>query len=148
MHGAAAPAATAIALAIQLSHQGIGRHTLGQRMAMATVCAGDPVGLAQMRTNPDARGLLADVEVQKTRRLAFSAGDLGSELEPTQQQHLFVQPQHLGDCQPCWQSLRGELRTCIAHNALQFLEIPRKSGRPPAIDRQDMAGDVGAFRGC
>ena len=90
VHGAAAPAATAIALAVQLGHQGIWRHALGQRMAMAPVCAGDPVGLAQMRTNPNARGLLADVEVQKTRRLAFSAGHLGSELEPTQQQHLLI----------------------------------------------------------
>ena len=90
VHGAAAAPATAVAFAIQLGHQGVRRHALGQGMAMAAVGAGDPVGLAQMGAYPDTRRFLADVQVQEARGLALAAGDLRGQLETAQQQHLRV----------------------------------------------------------
>ena len=91
MHRAAAAAADAVDLAEQLGHDALGIATLGERVAMATVGGGDPVGSPQMGADADPGCLLADIEVQKPRRFALPAGDLRDAFEAPQQHHLFEQ---------------------------------------------------------
>ena len=67
MHGAAAAAANAVGLAEQLGHHAPRDRPLGQRVAVAAMGGGDPVGRAQMRADADAGRLLADVEMQEAR---------------------------------------------------------------------------------
>ena len=60
MHGAAAAAADAVRLAEQLGHDAAGIGALGERMAVAAMRRGHPVGRPQMRADADARRFLAD----------------------------------------------------------------------------------------
>ena len=68
-----------------------GIHALGQRMAVAAMGRGDPVGRPQMRADADRGRLLADVEMQEAGRLALAAGDLRDALESPEQHHLLEQ---------------------------------------------------------
>src|SRR5262249_33089398 len=76
MHGPAATAAAAVALAEQLGHQDLRIHSLRQRMAVPAMRRGDPVGRSQMRADADRGRFLADVEVQEAGRLTLTASDL------------------------------------------------------------------------
>ena len=87
MHRAAAAAADAVGLAEELGHHTAGIGALGQRVAVAAMGRGHPVGRAQMRADADAGRLLADVEMQEARRLALAAGDLRHAFEAAQQHH-------------------------------------------------------------
>ena len=129
MHGAAAPAATAVTLAVQLGHQGVGRHALGQRMAVAAMGTGNPVGLAQMGAYTYPRCLLANIQMQEARGFALAAGDLRGKFEAAQQQHLLVQPQQLARLQPLWQCLNLNAQRPIVHRCLNF----QKSRENPAV---------------
>ena len=100
VHGAAAAAAAAVALAVEFGHQNVGRHALGERMAVAAMRGGDPIGRSQQRTQTDRRSLLADVEMQEARRFALPAGDLRYLFELAQQHHAFVEADHLGGREP------------------------------------------------
>ena len=91
VHGAAAPAATSVALAEELGHQRARRDALGERMAVPAMRGGDPVGWPQMRADADCGRLLADVEMQEARRLALAAGDLRRAFEAPQQHHLLIE---------------------------------------------------------
>ena len=88
VHGAAAAAADAVGLAEELGHDPAGIGALGQRVAVAAVGGGDPVGRAEVGADADAGGLLADIEVEKAGRLAAAAGGLGDGLEAAEEHHL------------------------------------------------------------
>ena len=94
MHRAAAAAAAAVVLAVKLGHQHARVHALGQRMAVAAMGRGDPVGRPQVGADARRGRLLADVEMQEAGRLALAAGDLRRELELPQQHHGPVEPDH------------------------------------------------------
>ncbi len=129
MHGATTATAAPIPLAIQLGHQGVGRHALGQRMAMATVGAGDPVGLAQVRAHAHPGCLLADVQMQETGRLALAAGHLRREFESAQQQHLLVKTQQFIAREAGGQRRSGGGGGAGVHRVLNF----QKSREKPAV---------------
>ncbi len=93
MHAAAAPAAAAAGLAIELGQHLLGRHALGQRVAVAAVRAGNPIVGSQMRANPDRRGFLADVEVNESRHFSLAIHVLRGQLEAANEHHLLVQSQ-------------------------------------------------------
>ena len=60
MHRAAAAAAIALFLAEELGEHQLGIGPLADAMAMAAMCRGDVVGIAQGHGRADGRGLLAD----------------------------------------------------------------------------------------
>ena len=101
------PPERAVALAEQLRHQRLGRHALGERMAVAAMRAGDPVGPAQMRADADRRRFLADIEMQEAGRLAAAAGGLRHLLEAAEQHHLLVEAQHRFGIEPRRQGRGG-----------------------------------------
>ena len=105
MHGAAAAAAAAVALAEQLRHQDVGIHALGERVAMAAMGRGDPVGGREMRADADGGRFLANIEMQESGRLALAAGGLRHALEPAQQHHLLVEVEQGRRGQPLGQAL-------------------------------------------
>jgi hypothetical protein len=96
MHRAAAPAAAAVALAVELGHQRARRHALGERVAVTAMRRGDPVAGPQMGADADRSRLLADIEVEEAGRLALAAGDLRRKLEAAQQHHLAIEPHQVG----------------------------------------------------
>ena len=96
MHRAAAAAADAVGTTEQFGHHPSRIGALGQRMAVAAMGRGHPVGRAQMRANAHARRLLSDIQMQETRRFALATGGLRDKLELAQQRHLFEQAKHEG----------------------------------------------------
>ena len=99
MHRAAPPADDAAALAVELGHQRLGVHSLGEGMAVAAMGGGDPVGGREMGADAGRHRFLADIEMQEARRFAGAAGDLCGLLEAAEQHHLLVEPQHFLGCQ-------------------------------------------------
>ena len=114
MHRAAAAAAAAVALAEQLGHQDVGIHALGERVAVAAMGRGDPVGRPQMRAGADGGRLLADVEMQEAGRLALAAGDLRHALEAPEQQHLLVKMEKERDVEIALGASRAVARSSTA----------------------------------
>ena len=94
MHRAAAAAATAVALAVELGHEDLRIHALGERMAVAAMGRCDPVARPQVGAYADGGRFLADIEMEETGGLALAAGGLGQLLEPAQQHHFLIERQH------------------------------------------------------
>ena len=123
MHRAAAPAADAVGLAEELGHHPPRIGALGERMAVAAMRRGHPVGPAQVRADADAGRLLADVEMQEARRLALAAGDLRHALEPPQQHHPLEEPEQ-----------RLPVRQ-VGYAPRHHASVLRSSSRPPRPER-------------
>ena len=96
MHAAAATAATARGLGVELGHERGWRQPFGQRVTVAAVRAGDPIIALQVRTHADRHSLLANVEVNKARHLAGLVTGLRGKFELTQLQHLLIETEKLG----------------------------------------------------
>ena len=124
MHRAAASAAAAVALAEQLGHQDVGIHALGERMAMAAMGRGDPVGRPQMRADADGGRLLADIKVQEAGRLALAAGDLRDAFEAPQQHHPLIEIDQCGGRQSGRQSARPRGRRAASRCRCAHLSPP------------------------
>ena len=95
MHGAAAPAAASLLLAVHLGERRRHRHAAHQRMAMLAVGRDDPVALLEHRDDADGDRLLAVIEMQEASDLLLGV-ELGAfVLEPANADHLLQQVEHM-----------------------------------------------------
>jgi hypothetical protein len=69
VHRPAAPAGTALGLAVHLGHDGGHRHAAHQRLAVFAVGRDDPVAIGQDRDDPGGDRLLPVIEMQEAADL-------------------------------------------------------------------------------
>ena len=90
MHRAALAAAQALLAAEDLVHHRPGVAALGDAVAVAAMGAGDAVDVGQVHAEPDARGLLAGVEMDEARDVAGRELVVHALLELADRAHLVI----------------------------------------------------------
>jgi hypothetical protein len=91
VHGAAASAVAAGGFGGQFGDQKLGRDSLGQRVPVSAMRAGDPIVLAKMRRNTRCDGFFADIEMREAGQFPISIHQLGCQFRPADQGHLMIE---------------------------------------------------------
>ena len=137
VHRPAHALADAGSFAPDLGHHRPRITALGEEVAVAPVRARDAVPVAQVRTNADRDGLLADVQVDGARQLALRRVRAETLLRAADQQHLLVHREQLLQLRldggvPCL--LAGCRRSCRLPGCVSLHRVLRH-GPPPRIRR-------------
>ena len=94
VHGAALAFAVACRASEQLRHHPVALATLRDEMSVAAVCAGNVIGIFEVRANADGCGFFTDIEVQEAGKLPALIQRPGGFFKLTDFYHLTIHPKH------------------------------------------------------